>query len=181
MFAASAAPARPEDAARLATATGLTAPSGAVPRSRVAILTEIAERYSELVEPLNGPQGIRGDGSSPIQMPRTYTTTVREFERLVLSLRAEDRRLWAHLDGWWLSASTRTIWLCPRCGPCHQAEHVHTKRHGHGLLIVKCKRAVQWSRLPGAHESEAKRAIIVIAGWWNLRSEPMLPDEIRIR
>lgn len=170
----------PVEGATLPAATGLTALSGGVSRSRVAVLTEIAERYGELVEPLNGPDRVRGDGGSVVRMPRTYTATVREFERLVVRLRVERRDLWWHLDGWWLSATTRTIWVCPRCGPCHQAEHVHRKRKDPGLLVVKCKRAVQWSRLPGARESLAKQAVVVLAEWWALDHEPMRPEEIRI-
>lgn len=144
------------------------------------VLTEIAARYSELIEPLNGPDGVRGDGASPIRMPRTYTPTVKEFERLVVRLRDENRPLWWHLNGWHLSATSRTMHHCPRCGITHQPEHVHAKKNGPGLMTVKCKRVVVYSRRAGARESLAKQAIQQLADWWGLDHEPMLPVELRI-
>ena len=169
---------RANRAAILTAATGRAAPTGPS-KARIAVLTEIASRYAELVEPLNGPDGIRGDGGSPISMPKTYTPTVREFERLVVALRLEERTLWWHLDGWWLAATTRTMFHCPRCGPTHQSEHVHSKRTGPGLIKLKCKRIVVARRRQGARETQAERAIEWIAERWSLEHEPMLPDEIR--
>lgn len=151
-------------------------PGQAAPISgRVHVLTEIAARYSDLVDTLNGPDGVRGDGGSGLRMPRTYTATVREFERLVLQLRDTDRNLWWHLDGWWLSATTRTMYHCPRCGMTHQSEHVHGKKSGHGLMVVKCKPVVVYTRRSGVREGYAKQAIERIAEAWALGHEPMLP------
>lgn len=113
-------------------------------------------------------------------MPRTYTATVREFERLVVRLRLERRDLWWHLDGWWLSAETRTMFHCPRCGMTHRPEHVHPGRDSGRPSLFKCKRVVVFRRLPGARESVAREAIVVLASWWGLGHEPMLPQEIRI-
>lgn len=171
---------RPVGPATIAIATGIPAPSVPAPASRVRILTEIASRYDELVTPLNGPDGIRGDGQATPAMPKTYTATLREFERLVVELRATDRELWRHLDGWWLSASTRTIYQCPRCGPTHAREHVHPNRRSGRPTTIKTKRVVVWVRIAGARESIAKAAIVVVASRWALEIEPMLPDEIRI-
>lgn len=160
--------------------TALGAPKFGLSR-RVVVLSEIAERYAELVDPLCGPSGVAGDGGSVMLMPATYTATVKRFEELVRRLRDEDRELWRHLDGWWLSASSRTVWHCPRCGLCHQPEHVHRKRNGHGLLTVKCKRVRVWNRLPGAREGEARRAIVRLAEWWpDSVGEPMIPEELRV-
>jgi hypothetical protein len=147
---------------------------------RERILEQIAERYWELVDPLNGPGGVRGDGDSPVQMPRTYTHTVREFERLAKQLHRERFDLWKHLDGWWLSATTRTINLCPTCGPCHQDEHIHHGRKDRKLRSVKCRRVMVWNRKPGAQASGAGLAIRWMAEHWALKSEPFLPDELRI-
>lgn len=167
---------RPGGRAMLAAPTALGAP-----KSRVRVLSEIAERYAELTDPLAGPADVRGDGDSVSVMPRTYTATVREFERLAVRLREEQRSLWWHLDGWWLSASTRTVYHCPRCGITHRPEHVHPSRRNSGKPVsVSCKRVLVWSRRSGARESLAREAIEVMASWWVLASEPMLPDEIRI-
>lgn len=149
-------------------------------QSRVAILTQIAERYSELVSPLNGPNRLRGDGDSVIRMPRTYTPTVREFERLASRLRSEKRGLWWHLDGWWLSAETKTMFNCPRCGLTHRPEHLHPNRRSGRATTVKCKRVVVCQRRPGAREQLAKTAIGQLATWWDLPHEPFLPQELRI-
>lgn len=165
-------------------ATGLTALSDRerdrVFAARVRILTEIAERYREFTEPLNGSSGIRGTGDLTPRMPATYTATVRQFERVAALLRDSpdlaERELWWHLNGWWLGADTRTAWHCPRCGICHQAEHRHPNRRSGVLSTVQCKRVVAWRRLPGARESEAKRAIEMMArAWPDEMAEPMLP------
>lgn len=176
-------------------ATGLTALSGREVAGRVVVLRLIAERYSELVDPQNGPSGIRGDGGALSLLQHERGCRIRssrpprcscalrsvvEFERLARRLRAEERGLWRHLDGWWLSASTRTMWHCPRCGLTHQREHVHGKRKGSGLIAIKCKRVIVWSRLPGARESGADRALEWMAVRWGLGHEPQLSEEIRI-
>ena len=162
---------RPPLSDRIGGLPGLrTASSG-----RVFVLTEIASRYAELVDPLNGPDGIRGDGGSPVRMPRTYTATVKEFERLTVQLRDTERPLWWHLNGWHLEATSRTMWHCPKCGMTHQPEHIHAKKNGPGLMSVKCKRVVVYTRKSGARESEAVRAIRKLADWWGLGHEPMLP------
>ena len=175
---------RPEVRGTLATPTAIGAPkigSSRLLESRVRILIEIAERFRELVDPLSGPSGVRGDGGSGPGMPPTYTATVREFERLAVRLREERRDLWWHLDGWWLSAESRTVFHCPRCGMCHQPAHRHPSRRNAGKVVeVKCKRVIAWSRRPGARESLARKAVETMAGWWVLESEPMLPEEIRI-
>jgi hypothetical protein len=192
---------RPVVGGMVAAPTALGAPKS----GRVRVLTEIAERYGELLDPASGPSGVRGDGGS-LGLTRhesrcllleradvrrrldgwrrpectcAYRSVV-EFERLVVRLREERRPLWWHLDGWWLSASTRTVHHCPRCGITHQAEHRHPNRRSGRMSTVKCKRVVAWSRRAGAQESSAREAIAVMADWWGLDSEPMLPDEIRV-
>lgn len=148
--------------------------------TRVRVLVEIAERYHELVDPLNGPGESVGTGELLSLMPRTYTATVKEFERLVKLLRVEERELWGHVNGWWLSATTRTVWLCPRCGPCHQSEHVHQGRKTGKPLTVKCRRVRQWRRATGARESLALEGLNWVADRWGLGTEPMLPSEILV-
>lgn len=171
----------PGGAAMLAAPTGRAMPmTDRLIVSRVRVLQVIAERYAELVDPMGGPSGLRGDGDAVGMMPRTYTPSVREFERLVCRLRVDDRALWWHLDGWWLAAEPRTVWLCPRCGVTHKPSHVHPSRRNSGKPVeVKCKRVVIWSRRAGARESTARQGLEWVAGEWRLGSEPMLPDEIR--
>lgn len=162
---------------------------------RAAKLRDIAEWFSDLVDPLNGPSGVRGDGGSLPRLqhepgcrihgsrPPACSCSLRsvlEFERLVDRLRVDDRELWWHLDGWFLSASSRTMWHCPRCGMTHQREHVHAKRRGSGLIRVRCKRVLVWSRVPGAQRSRAEAGLEVLAGWWGLGHEPMLPRDLRL-
>jgi hypothetical protein len=60
--------------------------------SRARVLWEIAERYHELVDPLNSGEGIRGTGELVPLMPRTYTATVKEFERLFAVMRNQARQ-----------------------------------------------------------------------------------------
>jgi hypothetical protein len=183
---------------RLMAPTGSGAPASELDRlleRRSKILATIAERYRELLDPLGGPAGVRGDGgsvslmaheprclirvASPARCSCAYRS-VAEFGRLVARLRLEERSLWWHLDGWWLSAETRTINLCPRCGPTHASEHRHPSRKRSGKSVtVKCKRVVVWSRRSGARESSARAALLVMAGWWALESEPELPEDVR--
>lgn len=60
--------------------------------SRVKVLRVIAERYLELVDPMQGPSGISGDGGSSGFMPDTYSPTVREFERLMSVMKYDRHR-----------------------------------------------------------------------------------------
>ena len=188
--------AHPLGVATLGPTTGRRTPADRLIASRVRVLTEIAERFSELVDPLNGPSGFHGDGESVGLMPHDRRCLIRasspprctcayrsvaEFGRLTVRLREEQRPLWWHLDGWWLSAVSRTVYHCPRCGVTHKPSHVHPSRRNSGKPVdVRCKRVVVWTRRPGARESFAKEAVETMAGWWMLGSEPMLPDEIRV-
>lgn len=164
-----------------------------IPPRRVPILIEIAERYRELVEPLNGPSGVRGDGDAPMigrhdrrcQVARTLRCTcsyrsVHEFERLAVRLRDERHHLWWHLNAYWLEAESRTINWCPRCHrETHDFEHVHARKDG-TRFTVQTRRRVIWQRHRNADRDKARKAVEQLAGWWALESEPMLPDEYRV-
>ena len=52
------------------------------------IIAYLLEHYWELVEPLNGPSGVRGTGERLPQMPPTYTASVRQLERELRLMRA---------------------------------------------------------------------------------------------
>lgn len=199
-----AAEARPGGRATIAGATGRRVSESGSDRlivSRVRVLVEIAERYRELSDPLNGSAGVRGSGESLgltrheprclVQKTRERRCTcayrsVAEFERLVVRLRAERHSKWWHLNEFWLAAESRTVFHCPRCGPVpgsgetHRAEHVHPSRKNGRPMTIKCKRVVVWRRHRNADRAKAERALAWIAAEWGLVSEPMLPDELRI-
>lgn len=209
---------RPTGRARVSGPTGIPALSDRLVESRVRVLEDFAERFAEFVDPQSGPSGVRGDGGGvglsrheprclllerPPEVRRDLARarlphctcdyrSVTEFGRLVSRLRSEERLLWWHLDGWWLSAEKRTVWHCPRCGICHQPSHDHQSRKNAGKVVqVRCKRVIVWSRRVGAvdpethkprmpRESLAKQALEWIAQEWALDSEPMLPHELRV-
>ena len=148
--------------------------------NRVTVLTIIAERYRELVDPLTSSTGIRGTGDRNSLMPSTYTPTVREFERLVGKLRTGEPSLYWHLNEYHLKASTRTLWECPRCHvTSHHQRHVHAGKSGKPLE-VEGRRTVVVDRHPGSSAIRAAQAVRWIAEGWGLSSEPMLPDELRV-
>ena len=47
---------------------------------RAEVIAILLERYYELVEPFNGPTGVRGSGDRIPMMPETYTRSVRQLE-----------------------------------------------------------------------------------------------------
>lgn len=169
---------RPTGRARVSGPTATGAPKSRLD-GRVRVLVEIAERFQELVDPLSGSAGLRGDGESVGLMPRTYTPSVREFERLVLRLREERHSKWWHLNEFWLQAESRTVWWCSKC-----KRQTHQEVHDHGtpdrVLNVSGRRQVVWSRHRNADRAKALVAIEWMAVEWSLGSEPMLPDEIRV-
>lgn len=160
--------------------------------TRVQVLTVIAERYHELVHPSFTPNGF-GDGTGVNLMPRTYTATVREFERLYTTLRADGKKpvserttrdsewWWRCLRDFYLRAEPRTVFECPRCRrQTHAPEHVHTDGFGkdstyQGRRIIVIHRPVQDSNRVGAG---ALKAVEWMAEHWSLASEPMLPTEL---
>lgn len=153
--------------------------------SREIVLWEIAERYTDLVEPLNGPTLVAGDGESLAVMPGTYTPTVREFERLMAVMRNQAKqkafrgtslgKLRWHILEWHLKAE-RVV--------RHQT--VTAKRHGKvvplrsgdGTTVQRL--VVGYRRDPQAREQKARDGIAWMAENWALKHEPMLPEQIRV-
>lgn len=102
--------------------------------SRVSVLTRVAELYSELADPLNGPSGVRGDGGSmgfaghdgSCLLNRTEGAdrwtparcscskrTIVEYERLVRLMRddrSEPLVTITHKDGRVEKVSVRSCW-----------------------------------------------------------------------
>lgn len=155
---------------------------------RERVLWEIAERYHEFTETLVSA-GIPGNGETfgVLEMPDTYTPTVREFERLlgVMHNQAKQKsfrgvglgRLRWHLLEWHLKAE-RVI----------RREPVTAKKNGKvvvlrdadGLMVVRP--VIGFRRHRDAREERARDAVAWMAENWGLFSEPMLPGfEERVR
>lgn len=153
-------------------------------KSRVNVLAEIARCYAELVDPLNGGSGVPGDGSSPIQMPRTYTPTVKEFERLLRLMRHTSdqqgkyegyrlKTLAFHLEGWHTTAE-RII----RRQPVIVVSHGKPRQLKNHDGSTKTRPVIAYRRHPEALEERAQLALRWIAEQWSLGHEPMLPREL---
>lgn len=157
--------------------------------TRQTILKEIARLYPELIDPLNGPTGIRGTGEIAGGMPSTYTATVKEYERLVKLMRDDRseplltdkhgnklsvRSAWWHLEHWHHRA-TRVI----------RHQPIVTKRGRRTVTLVNADKTpvtrptIAYLRDPKAQEHKADRAIEWIAQHWNEDiGEPMLPAAV---
>lgn len=155
--------------------------------SRVAVLRTIAERYHELTDPMQA-RDKQGDGVKAPLMPRTYTPTVKEFERLTGLMRDQhhDRYTIAegkittlgelrwHLLAWYVDVTT-TIRRVP----------IRLER-GRAKTLLKDARGKPIDtrpiriehRHPRARKELADTALIWLADHWTARHEPMLPDEI---
>lgn len=152
--------------------------------SRVLVLAQIADWYSELVDPLSGPSGVPGDGESPVGMPRTYTPTVREFERLLGVMRNRARqeayagfalgKLRWHVMEWFVSP--------PRVRR-EEPVFVDGKGGKRRRLVGVDGRPVTRPRIVRLRHRDARedRALLGLewmAANWGLVSEPMLPREM---
>jgi hypothetical protein len=157
-------------------------PSNGPSPSRVAVLTQIAERYHELVDTLNGPSGIRGDGDALALMPVTYTQTVREFERLMGRMRnqAKQQAYAGHSLG-------RLRWHILeyhiKAEPVIRREPVIAIKNGKPVHLKDAdgkpayRRSIQpeqYRRHPDAREVKATLGLEWMALNWGLKSEPML-------
>jgi len=113
-------------------------------------------------------------------MPRTYTPTVREVERLVKALREERHSVWWHVNEWYLRAETQLLFHCPRCkSNTHQPSHVHRGKSGKDLR-VDGRRIVIHRRHKNANVDKASKGIAWMAEHWSLSHEPMIPQELQI-
>jgi hypothetical protein len=168
----------------------MTAPPFVRPKSasamqskRVEVLSQIAARYVELVEPC-GKDGIRGDGTGVSLMPRTYTATVKEFERLMGVMRNQAKQQayagWSlgklrwHVLEWYVNAQpvvrSRPLLVTGKGGklvPAYEST-------GERAMV----RTAAFIRNPDAREDRALLGLGWMAEAWALKIEPMLPQEI---
>lgn len=132
---------------------------------REEVITRLLERWDELVEP-GAKLGIAGDGDSTPRMPRTYTPTVRELERLIGVMRETRRSQWWHLTERYL-----------RCS--HATKDVPVKRKGkNGKTAIVLERRVVTSWSAKVRDEKVRRAVSWLASEWSLAIEPMLPTEL---
>lgn len=162
---------------------------------RVLTLAEIAGRYHELVDPSMGPDRIRGDGDSVALMPKTYTPTVREFERLLRVMRNQAKqkahagyalgKLRWHIMAWYVDAvsvvESRQLWVSAKGG-----KRVPAKNADGTPAVV---RTVAYRRDRDAREDRAQLGLEWMAQEWEDRvwdakkrnwliREPFLPKEL---
>ncbi len=160
-------------------------------QSRIEIITTLLERYDELVDP-SQMRDQPGDGTGLVLMPRTWTASVRELERLLCVMREDRtspllalpnghnvslRACWWHINAWYLTAEV-TLAAAP-AQPKAPRKKRELKREqvdafGDALKIRRVRRD------PAAREEIALRGVRWMAHHWRLVSEPMLPNELLI-
>lgn len=173
----------------------LVARTGA-PSHRTKVLERLLEHYAELVDPMQ-MRDQPGEGTGLILMPATYTASVRELERLICSLRedrhgpirkwtalnerdqpeafaASPRRLWWHLNAWYIAVEHKTYTppLRVQKGAKRKLVKLQVDQHGQALPQVRVLRS------PEARYPIALKAVEWLSENWGLQSEPMLPQEL---
>lgn len=134
---------------------------------REQVIIQLLERWDELVEP-GAKLGIAGDGDSPPRMPRTYTPTVRELERLLHRMRDERRSQWWHVT--------------ERYMRCRQSlKDVPVKRKGkNGKTALVMERQLVTAYSASVRLEKVRRGIQWLADEWALPHEPFVPDELLV-
>lgn len=161
---------------------------------REQVIIQCLEDWAFLTEP-GTALGIAGDGDSVPRLPRTYTVTVREIERLVRKLRDSHdlvtvngiavrdenqqriscRRAWKHLNGWYLQAERKTFEPTNVIRPNkHRKQLQRPSRDEDGRPL----RQTVVVRPKGVREPIALVGVKWMAERWALKVEPMLPDEL---
>lgn len=153
-----------------------------VPPHRAEVITELLSRYDELVSPLNGPSGVRGDGDSVISTPATYTASVRELERLLRVMREDRtealqivggpkvsvRSLWWHVHHRYIAATTRTV----------DVEVVRRGKNGKRARVLERRAVASFDR--AVNPQLVSAGVAWMAAAWSLPSEPMLPSALLV-
>lgn len=135
---------------------------------REEIVTQLLERYVELVDPM---QSGNGSGDTGLRlMPATYTASVRELERLMQRMRQERRSQWWHVSERYIRAE-------------HVLRDVKVKRRTkHGKTVTVVERQVVTSYHPGVRLEKVRRGVAWLADEWDARriGEPMLPRDVQV-
>lgn len=154
---------------------------GAQSTYRERVLWEIAERYHDYVDTLNGPTGVPGDGSGTDGMPKTYTATVREFERLLCLMRnqAKQQSFNGHSLG---TLRWHIVEYHLKAQRVVRQQPILARKNGKmvALRTIDGKPATRpvlaYIRDPQVREQKARDGIAWMAQHWGLATEPMLPD-----
>lgn len=146
---------------------------------RQRTIQTLLERYQELVEPT---QTARGTGDGYPRPPGTYTTSVRELERLLRQMRDDRaqplialasgtkvsvRACWWHLNARYI-ASTTTI-----------KSRTMTRKTRHHKRVTTTERQLVVSP-NGSTPAIVDAGIGWLADHWRLPHEPMLPRELQV-
>lgn len=145
---------------------------------RQDVIVQLLERHAELSDPVRAGNGDGQNGM--LLMPKTYTASVKELERLLVQLRDEHHSLWWHVNERYLRAVQTSVYRCPRCGGLtHAAAHRHRDRRGK-LATYPGVRTLRLSWSPRVSAVKVDRGVAWLANNWGLRSEPMLPRELMV-
>ena len=132
--------------------------------ARAEVLAQLLERHDELVSPIIGANGEKGDGDSVPLPPGTYTRDVKELERLLRRMRSEERRLWWHLTERYIRSTTVL-----------RDDRVTRKtKKGTMTELVRVVKAVIH---PKVDHDLVEAGLEWLAHEWGLGREPMLPTE----
>lgn len=160
---------------------------------REQVLVELLDRYRELADPLNGPSGIAGDGDAIVGMPRTYTPSVRELERLMKLMRVEAPSIWWHTNEYFLRPTPKVataVWKGARWTGLEPHQRVLASPGGWAKFLAKERgrksgrgtefrvTIVQWD--PAVRLEKVRRGITWLASNWSAAHEPFLPAEIAV-
>jgi hypothetical protein len=153
------------------------------------VVVELLERYNDLADPIRsgnatGRQGIALMPHEPNCVIRTARPprcscsfrSVSELERLLVSLRDSERRVWWHTTGWFVEVEWVLREPTPRRGSRRKLVRLQLDDDGR-VIPVRVPR-----RRPGTSERIANEGAQWIAEHWDLRDrgilvEPNLPVE----
>lgn len=136
-------------------------------------------QYHDARETLNGPNDIKGDGTSLQLMPATWNDSYRELERCLLKLRTDNPTIYAHLRERYLAnqpfnETVKTVSVNERGNICLPAntQTLCILEHRKHTARVRLRRWHPWVRRDKVNE-----ALDTLAA--NFRGEPWLAPELR--
>jgi hypothetical protein len=132
---------------------------------REQAIVALLERYDDLVDTWRVERSSGAEGV-PL-MPPTYTSDVRELERLLRRMRELERPLWWHVNEHFLNANwvARTVWVRRKA------------KHGKHVTVSERRMERQGDR---SDERRVAEGVAWLAASWGLSHEPMLPEEMLV-